>query len=438
MSREQELRELLDEYLLWAALRREQGVDMAPVTKHVRASLSQARTQARKAKPPARQLKDEPNELDAIRALRPPGPRKLEGRLSRQALRERLKGAWLGRAAGCTLGAPVENWPVASMERLAASCGMPFPPEDYWRTHPAPFTERYGMDTVENYLARQIRYVPVDDDLAYTILGLLILERYGPDFTTENVAAAWLEYLPMACTAEHAALENLRAGVPADKAGAKDNPYQQWIGAGIRCDPWAYACPGHPERAAEWAWRDARLSHRQNGIYGAMFFAAAISAAFAVDTPVEALRIGLTEIPKSCRLARDVRWALRKAPPLRDWREARTAVDERFPEMSSVHTNNNACLTVFGLVLGEADFTRTVGITVAMGLDNDCTAATAGSLLGAVIGARNVPEHWWVPFQNRTRTYLKGQEWFSNGDIIARFLEQATISGRLSQQGRAG
>ena len=32
------------------------------------------------------------------------------------------------------------------------------------------------------------------------------------------------------------------------------------------------------------------------------------------------------------------------------------------------------------------DFTRTISVTVAMGLDNDCTAATAGSLLGAVLG----------------------------------------------------
>jgi primosomal protein N' len=40
----------------------------------------------------------------------------------------------------------------------------------------------------------------------------------GVDFTTEDVGTAWLKYLPMACTAEHVALEALKAGVPAMQA----------------------------------------------------------------------------------------------------------------------------------------------------------------------------------------------------------------------------
>ena len=35
--------------------------------------------------------------------------------------------------------------------------------------------------------------VPVDDDIAYTLLGLLIAEEYGPDFSTADVGTAWLE-----------------------------------------------------------------------------------------------------------------------------------------------------------------------------------------------------------------------------------------------------
>jgi ADP-ribosylglycohydrolase len=267
--------------------------------------------------------------------------------------------------------------------------------------------------------------VPVDDDLTYTLLGLLILEEFGPDFTTEHVAQAWVKHLPMACTAEAVALRNLKAGAPASKAADKNNPFQQWIGADIRSDPWGYAAPGWPEKAAELAYRDAYLSHRQNGIYGAMFFAATVAAAFAVDGPVEALRIGLTEIPAHCRLARDVRWALEIGPRLHDWRDARKAVDQRFPGMHPVHTNNNACLTIFGLMLGRKDFTKTVGITVALGLDNDCTTATAGSVLGAVIGAKNIPAYWWKPFRNKTRTYLNDHEWFTNTDIVHRFIRVA-------------
>jgi ADP-ribosylglycohydrolase len=336
-----------------------------------------------------------------------------------------MKGAWLGRAAGCTLGAPVELWPVERMERLAQQSGAAFPPEDYWPDHPNKDGVRYGASTVADYLRGSIKAVPVDDDLAYTILGLLILEEHGPEFTTADVAQAWLKYLPVACTAEEVALRNLKEGVDPSEAAVVDNPYQHWIGADIRSDPWGYACPGQPERAAAMAYQDAYLSHRQDGLYGAMLFSGAIAAAFALDDPIEAIEVGLTEIPKSCGLARDVKWALRAGESMTDHAQARAAVDKRFPGMHPVHTNNNACLTVFGLFLGEKDFTRTIGNVVAMGLDNDCTAATAGSLLGAVLGVDGIPGHWWKPFRNRCHTYLNGVPELKNTEVVERFLAAA-------------
>ncbi len=420
----EDLHELLREVTLWADLRHEQGTKVKATIKHLHKELKRARRKLRAQEPDGPALATEPNELAEIQSLRPKGPRQIWTEFRRAGLASRLKGAWLGRAAGCTLGAPVEGWPVADMEALAQRHEAAFPPDDYWPGHPQPEHKRYGADTFREYLKGHIRYIPVDDDLTYTLLGLLILEKYGPGFTYDDVGRAWVKHLPEACTAEEYALAHLRSGVPA-AAAADGNPYQEWIGADIRSDPWGYAAPGWPERAAEMAYRDAYISHRQNGIYGAMFFAAAISAAFAVSEPQEALEIGLTEIPKGCRLAKDIRWAFRTAPDLRSWRAAREAVDERFKGMHSVHTNNNACLTIFGLLLGGKDFTKTIGMTVAMGLDNDCTAATAGSILGAILGARGIPEHWWKPFRNKVRTYIKGHPWFENTDVVKRFAAAA-------------
>jgi ADP-ribosylglycohydrolase len=213
--------------------------------------------------------------------------------------------------------------------------------------------------------------------------------------------------------------------VPAARAAEKGNPYSQWIGADIRADPWGYAAPGWPERAAELAWRDASLSHRRQGIYGEMFFAAAISAAFAVDHPVEALRIGLSEIPRGCALSRALRWALGTASSIRSYREARAAVDARFPGMNPVHTINNACLTVFGIAIGGRDLGRVIGQTVAMGLDNDCTAATAGSITGAVLGRRGIPAKWHRNFNDTVHSYLVGKQSFTISGLVRRFAAQA-------------
>lgn len=367
----------------------------------------------------------EPNDLRSIRQLRPAGPRRLLGQIDNAVYGEKLEGALFGRIAGNILGAPLEGCSPQFMENLARENGEPFPPADYWKYVPQPFELHNGYSQREAYTRTKMNGVPVDDDLVYTLLGLFIVEEYGPGFSTEDVAKAWLKYLPFAYTAEEVTLKNLRAGIPAMEAGGRENPFTEWIGADIRADPWAYLAPGYPELAAEMAYRDAYVSHRRQGIYGEMFFAAAIAAAFQVQDPLEAIQIGLTEIPADCRLAQQVRWALAEAPRIKSYVQAREAVDRRFEGMSSVHTINNACLTIFGLAIGGTDFTRVIGEIVAMGLDNDCTAATAGSIVGAILGKAGIPAHWYRNFNNSIATYMNGIPQMALTDVLERFTKQA-------------
>ena len=118
-------------------------------------------------------------------------------------------------------------------------------------------------------------------------------------------------------------------------------------------------------------------------------------------------------------------WALTVGPTLADYQAARDAVDQRFAGMSSVHTNNNAALTVFGLFLGKGDFTATIANVIAMGLDNDCTGATVGSIIGAIVGAKAIPAHWTKPFNNKVRTYINGMPEFEISDVVERFVKLA-------------
>jgi len=311
------------------------------------------------------------------------------------------------------------------MKALAEENGQVFPPTDYWSYVPEPARLRYELSPRSAYTRDGIKGVPVDDDLAYTLLGLLVVEDFGAGFTIAQNGEAWLKYLPYACTAEDVALHNLKAGMAAEHVAEVDNPFCEWIGADIRSDPWGYMAPGWPEMAADMAYRDATISHRRQGIYGEMYFSAVIAAAFAVDHPVEALEIGLSEIPAECRLAREVRWALDVAPQIADYAQARAAVDERFAGMHPVHTINNACLTVWGLTIGGRDLTRVIAETVAMGLDNDCTAATAGSIAGAVVGKEGVESHWYAGFGDTVQSYLIGKPRFSIRDLVERYAVQA-------------
>lgn len=360
----------------------------------------------------------EPDDYEAIEAL-------CEGGNLTAAvpdLDEKMAGAVLGRFAGCLLGIPVEMWSIPTMKNLAKHCGMAFPPKGYWLEVDRPWDVQYQVDAREKYSLSGMDGVAVDDDITYTILGLLILEKYGFAFTTADVGEYWKEYLPYACTAEMAALDNLKNGIDANHAAEHNNPYCQWIGADIRADGFAFASAGNPHLAAKLGYTDAYLSHRRNGIYGEMFFAAAEAAAFTVKDPLDAIRIALREIPKECALHKDIEWALEAGPSLTDYQTARDAVDKRFAGMSCVHTNNNACLVVFALMLGHGDFSESISQVVAMGLDNDCTGATTGSIMGAIVGKSGIPEHWTSRFHDTVRTYIKGASELSISDVISRFV----------------
>jgi ADP-ribosylglycohydrolase len=124
-------------------------------------------------------------------------------------------------------------------------------------------------------------------------------------------------------------------------------------------------------------------------------------------------------------MAKAVRWALKAAPQIRNYQMARDAVDHRFDGMSPVHTLNNACLTIWGLTIAGRDFTKAIGETVAMGLDNDCTAATVGSIVGAIVGKEGIPEHWYENFNNTVHSYLIGKKRFSISGLVKRFARQA-------------
>lgn len=420
------LRNQLNNLNDWAALQHEYGATgIAEIVARVEREIETACAEIRQLPIDEELATREPNDLTAIRALRPEGARRLWQSFDETAYADRLEGALLGRFAGCTLGAPVEFWPIEKMQNLARENGMEFPPLDYWKYVPEPYETRYAVSPREAYTRDKMKGVPVDDDETYTLLGLLILEDFGPRFTVEDVGTAWLKYLPYACTAEDVALRNLKKGIPARQVGEIDNPFCEWIGADIRSDPWGYAAPGLPELAAELAWRDAFISHRRQGIYGEMYFSAVIAAAFAVDDPVEALRIGLTEIPSECALARAVRWALDEAPRIRDFQQARNAAEAYCAGMSGVHTIINALLTIWGITLHGKDFSKVIGEVVAMGLDNDCAAATAGSIVGAVVGKRGIPEHWYRPFENTVYTYMIDRPEFKIDGVTARFARQA-------------
>ncbi|WP_127583682.1 ADP-ribosylglycohydrolase family protein [Paenibacillus koleovorans] len=375
---------------------------------------------------------EEPSELADIRRLRPDGPRRLAASHSEEVWRNKFYGAWLGRCVGCALGKPIENWHF-----MKGSFGNPgwrnvqlwFEGADAWpirgyTPEVSRAEQEVGISVNQTHSLRErIRSMETDDDIRYTVLGLIMLEKHGLDFDSWDIGKLWHSLLSyrQVCTAETQAYLNFAQLTPHTSGQRLDdwpsrqewvrtylNPYREWIGAQIRADGFAYGAAGQPELAADLAWRDASFSHVKNGIYGEMFVAAMIAAAFVETDPERIVAIGLSEIPSSCRLAEDVARAVAIAKETRDQVELVDRIWEAFKHYHPVHTNNNAALVAAALVFGRGDFELAVTTAVLGGWDTDCNGATVGSIIGAMLGATALPASWTEPLHDTLHAEVTG------------------------------
>ncbi|HYI33260.1 MAG TPA: ADP-ribosylglycohydrolase family protein [Glaciibacter sp.] len=348
---------------------------------------------------------------------------------------DRVHGAWLGRAAGCLLGKPVEKIPREGIEKIARATGN-WPVTGY-------FTE-VGLDAdiAEAYpwnrrsrptsLAENIDGMPEDDDLNFPLLALDLLERIGPTFNTDDVAQSWLGNLPggRVFTAERITYRNLLDGYEPDVAGAVQNPFRDWIGAQIRTDVYGWAAPGDARRAARMAWTDARLSHGRSGVYGALFVAAASSAAVVATSIDEVLDAGLSVVPASSRYAEAIRRGREIGRSNLGTSGALDAIYTDFGHLHWVHALNNSALLAFALTRSGGDFQTAVTLAVTGGWDTDSTGATAGAICGALTGASALPGQWIEPLHNRLASSMPG---FDN----SRFDDLARRTVAVAEKGRS-
>lgn len=326
----------------------------------------------------------------------------------------RLEAAWLGRAAGCLLGKPVEKLPLEAIRALARSTGN-WPLNTYFTARGVPeellSAHPWNRRSATTSLAENIDGMPEDDDLNYPLLNLLLLQRHGKHFTPTDVAELWLTELPAGrtFTAERIAYRNLLLGLEPPHTARHRNPFREWIGALIRADVHGWTNPGNPAAAAEQAHRDATLTHTANGVYAAMFTAATIAQAATDTHDIHAcLRTGLTVVPPRSRLARAVRHAIQLAEEHPDFD---TVVDELHATHADthhwVHAVPNTALIAAALTHANGDFTGSICRAVSGGWDTDSNGATAGSIAALLTGTPlALPDRWTTPLKNRLTTSI--------------------------------
>ena len=272
-----------------------------------------------------------------------------------------VHGIWIGKFAGGTLGAPIEGFKV--IHEFDAAKNIP-------------------DSLAEN------------DDTDLQLLWLHALQEHGPGLNAQHLVEEWREHVRAPWSEYGLAVANWERGVNPPESGRQNNWF--WgdgMGCPIRAEIWGIVAPGRPDIAARFAEWDASLDHTDNSVEAEKFFAAIIAAVFFEKDLDRLLDIGLSYVKKDSRLYQlvvDVRaWA-----PTMDWQAARLRVLQEYGHPDMTHVLQNIGFTLIGLLYGKGNFGETVITALNCGYDSDCTAATAGAILGGILGYEGIPSRW--------------------------------------------
>lgn len=356
---------------------------------------------------------NEPSDLEGIKSLRKAYP--LSVKPQKEGDYDKVYGAWMGRICGCMHGKPVECVRTnVFIPFLKETNNYPLTRYIYRSDLTDEICEKYSaFPFKEKVYADEINRMPWDDDTNYVVLNQSIIEKYGKNFTAEDVAKSWLEYQKKDayCTAERVAFRNFVNGYKPPYSATYKNPYREWIGAQIRADYYGYIFPGDPEKASEAAFKDASVSHIKNGIYGEMFVAAALAVAACTDNTIDIIKCALSYVPATSRFYEEVSSVVEKYENGATKEEVFAYIHDCYDEYSGhgwCHTNPNAMIVVASLLYGNGDYGKSICLAVETGFDTDCNGATVGSIFGMAHGIKAIPEYWTKPINDTLETLVFG------------------------------
>ncbi len=344
-------------------------------------------------------------------------------------LRKKILGAWTGRTVGCLLGKPVEGIRSNEFIPFLKETGN-YPMHRYILSSDITdeICSHYGFSFKNKPYADTVDGMPVDDDTNYTVLYQKIVEESGRNFSSEDVAKAWLKYQSVYSyfTAERIAYINFLNCIQPPATAVYKNVCREWIGAQIRGDYFGYINPGEPEKAAEMAYKDAGISHVKNGIYGEMFVAAMIAVAAVNDNIDDIILGGLSQIPGTSRLFEAVMKIYddcKNGVSLEDCYDYIHSTYDEHTDHGWCHTISNAMIVTAALLYGEGDFGKSICIAVSMAFDTDCNGATVGSILGMRGSIDCIDEYWKKPINGKIHTSIFGMGTVSIEDAVEKTMK---------------
>ncbi len=317
---------------------------------------------------------------------------------------DKIYGCFLGKTVIGTLGAPYEG--------IKMPLELPFKPE-------------------------MINTMLANDDLDLQVLWLDVAEMYGKDFTPAQLLERFCthcDYSP----GEYAVMrKNFARGIYPPASGSFSNDfYRTGMGCPIRSEVWACLAPLDPATAVDLSLRDGILDHVDDSVYAEMFLAALESMCFALTPAPEDAGVdfytlfhdALAYVPADCRFyelvldtmdwcrtygAQGIKRVLRK-------------ILHKYGHPDCTNLHQNMGITLAALLLGGLDPIKVGMDALNCGFDTDCTCATAGAIIGLILGGRALEAlYGWKDIK-----YVLGVKSDRRSDSVYDFAEDVALLGK--------
>jgi hypothetical protein len=292
--------------------------------------------------------------------------------LSRDELRDKIRGAWAAQMIGVAFGAPTE---FKSNGKIIEG-------------HIEGFPLTNAID---------------QDDLYVEMTFARVMDTLGLDATTADYGEAFRNTEYRLWHANAAARRNLNRGIPAPLSGHPTyNLHADDIDFQIEADFIGIMCPGLPQESNKYCERVGSVMNYGDGIYGGMFVCGMYSAAYFENDPRTVVEAGLACIPAESPYAKLIADVLEWSKNETDWREVWRKVEKNWnkddvcPDGAhrpfNIDAKINGAYIAIGLLYGNSDWQQTMDVTTRCGQDSDCNPASALGVLGAILGYDRLPE----------------------------------------------
>lgn len=304
--------------------------------------------------------------------------------MNKEQLQDKIRGGWAGQVIGCTYGGPTEfNFRGTMIQ-------------DY---QPIEWSE----DQMEWYY---LNAPGLYDDIYMDLTFVDVIDREGVDAPAASHARAFAHAEYALWHANQAARYNILRGMDPPASGYwENNPHADDIDFQIEADFAGLMNPGMVNSASEICDRVGHIMNYGDGWYGGVYVAAMYALAFCSDDIPFVVAEALKSIPGESQFHQCISdvigwheefpgdWKRNWFEVQRKWSSDIGCPDGVF-DAFNIDAKINAAYIVIGLLYGGGDFGQTLEISTRCGQDSDCNPASAGGILGTMLGYQAIPAEW--------------------------------------------